>query len=56
MATSKHLKCKPTAAEKKKINAKIPILRAEGYPQKQAIAIAYSMVLARRRTKKRKKR
>ena len=55
MATSRHLKRKPTAAEMKKINAKIPILRAEGYPQRQAIAIAYSMVLARRKKRKKKR-
>ena len=38
----------------KYVSGKIPKLMREGYKQKQAVAIAYSM--ARRKGKKRKKR
>jgi hypothetical protein len=36
-------KKKPNKASKKQISKKIPILKDEGYPHKQAIAIAHSM-------------
>ena len=47
---------RPTPAEQEQISAKIRVLRHEGYPPKQAIAIAYRMAGVPERGARRRKR